>query len=74
MYARLRHRLIRPAAGVIYLCDPNNPASAFTARSAVGNLPPKPILVMDEAYLTSARRRTWWRAMTYVRARNSLGP
>jgi histidinol-phosphate aminotransferase len=53
----------KAGVGVIYLCNPNNPTSAFTARSdvdwLVANLPPKTIPLMDEAYLHFGEARTW---------------
>lgn len=44
-----------PNAGVIYICNPNNPTGTTTARSdieyAVANAPKGAILLIDEAYI-----------------------
>lgn len=44
-----------PKAGVIYVCNPNNPTGTITPRSdlewLVANKPPGAILLIDEAYL-----------------------
>jgi len=61
----------KAGGGVIYLCNPNNPTSAFTAKSdvdwLVANLPPKTILLMDEAYLHFGEAPDLASAMPYVR-------
>lgn len=44
-----------PAAGVIYICNPNNPTGAITTRQdieyAVANKPKGSVLIVDEAYI-----------------------
>jgi histidinol-phosphate aminotransferase len=44
-----------PAAGVIYICNPNNPTGTLTAKSdiawALENKPKGSILLVDEAYI-----------------------
>lgn len=44
-----------PSAGVIYICNPNNPTGTLTARAdieyALNNKPAGSILLLDEAYL-----------------------
>ncbi len=44
-----------PAAGVIYICNPNNPTGTITARQdilwALDNKPTGSILLVDEAYI-----------------------
>jgi histidinol-phosphate aminotransferase len=44
-----------PAAGVIYICNPNNPTGTITARQdilwALDNKPAGSILLVDEAYI-----------------------
>jgi histidinol-phosphate aminotransferase len=61
----------KAGGGVIYLCNPNNPTSAFTAKSdvdwLVANLPPKTILLMDEAYLDFGDAPELVSAMPHVR-------
>jgi histidinol-phosphate aminotransferase len=61
----------KTGGGVIYLCNPNNPTSAFTSKSdvdwLVANLPPKTILLMDEAYIHFGDAPDLVSAMPYVR-------
>jgi histidinol-phosphate/aromatic aminotransferase/cobyric acid decarboxylase-like protein len=61
----------KAGGGVIYLCNPNNPTSASTAKSdvdwLVANLPPKTILPMDEAYIHFGEAPDLVSAMPYVR-------
>jgi len=44
-----------PAAGVLYICNPNNPTGTVTPREdilwALANKPPGSILLVDEAYI-----------------------
>lgn len=61
----------KAGGGVIYLCNPNNPTSAFTAKTdvdwLVANLPRNTILLMDEAYLHFGEAPELVSAMPYVR-------
>jgi histidinol-phosphate aminotransferase len=45
----------RAGGGLIYLCNPNNPTSTITPKSElawlVENLPPRTVLLVDEAYI-----------------------
>jgi histidinol-phosphate aminotransferase len=44
-----------PNAGVIYVCNPNNPTGTLTPRAdiefLIANIPPEAIVLLDEAYL-----------------------
>lgn len=44
-----------PSAGLIYLCNPNNPTGTLTSRAdiewLVANKPPGSVLLLDEAYI-----------------------
>jgi histidinol-phosphate aminotransferase len=61
----------KAGGGVIYLCNPNNPTSAFTAKSdvdwLVANLPRNTILLMDEAYLHFGESPELVSALPHVR-------
>ena len=52
----------KAGGGVIYLCNPNNPTSAVVKSEEVdwlvANLPANTTLLVDEAYITLANRRT----------------
>jgi len=45
----------KAGGGLIYLCNPNNPTSTITSRAElawiVDNLPPRTVLLIDEAYI-----------------------
>ncbi len=61
----------RAGGGMIYLCNPNNPTSAFTTRSDVdwlmANLPRNTILLVDEAYIHFGETPELVSALPYVR-------
>jgi len=61
----------KAGGGAIYLCNPNNPTSAFTAKNdvdwLVDNLPRNTILLMDEAYLHFGEAPELVSAMPHVR-------
>jgi len=52
---RLAAEAQRNQAGLVYLCNPNNPTSALTPKQdidwLVDNLPSKAVLLIDEAYI-----------------------
>ncbi len=61
----------RAGGGLIYLCNPNNPTSAFTSAAdldwLVKNLPRDTVLLVDEAYIHFAENPELKSALPYVR-------
>jgi histidinol-phosphate aminotransferase len=68
---RLAAEAAKAGAGLVYLCNPNNPTSAITTRAElawlVENLPPETVLAVDEAYLDFAVSPDIATALPYVR-------
>ena len=58
--------------GLIYLCNPNNPTAAFTAKNdvdwLVANLPRNTVLLVDEAYIHFGDAPELVSALPHVRA------
>jgi len=56
---------------LLYLCNPNNPTGAVTPRAdlewLVANLPPRTVLLVDEAYHDFADTPAFASALAYVR-------
>jgi histidinol-phosphate aminotransferase len=61
----------RAKGGLIYLCNPNNPTSAVVKSAdidwLVANLPPRTILLVDEAYIHFGESPDLKSALPYVR-------
>ena len=61
----------RAKGGLIYLCNPNNPTSAMVKSAdidwLVANLPPRTILLVDEAYIHFGESPDLKSALPYVR-------
>ncbi len=73
--ADFRHdvsKLTLPKAGLIYVCNPNNPTSSITPKkeidSLVANLPSGAVLMVDEAYYHFADSPEYESAMKHVHA------
>ncbi len=68
---KLAAEAARTRAGLVYLCNPNNPTSAITTRAdlrrLVEHLPPASVLVVDEAYFHFAETPEIESAMPYAR-------
>jgi histidinol-phosphate aminotransferase len=58
-------------AGLIYMCNPNNPTASITPKAEVAwlvqNLPPDTILLIDEAYIHFGESENLETALPYVR-------
>jgi len=61
----------KAGGGLIYLCNPNNPTSAFTAAAdldwLVKNLPSDTVLLVDEAYIHFGESPDLKSALPYIR-------
>jgi len=74
-YAADVHKLAEEAAkehaGLIYMCNPNNPTASITPKGAVNwlvqNLPPDTVLLIDEAYIHFGESPELESALPYVR-------
>jgi histidinol-phosphate aminotransferase len=73
--ADFRHDVAKmavPKAGLIYVCNPNNPTSSVTPKkeldSLVANLPSGAVLLVDEAYYHFADSPEYESAMKHVHA------
>ncbi len=68
---KLAEEAARAGGGLIYLCNPNNPTSAFTTGAdldwLVKNLPPETVLLVDEAYIHFGESPELKSALPYVR-------
>lgn len=58
-------------AGLIYLCNPNNPTASITPKAGISwlvqNLPPETVLLVDEAYIHFGESGDLETALPYVR-------
>jgi histidinol-phosphate aminotransferase len=58
-------------AGLIYMCNPNNPTASITPKAEVAwlvaNLPPDTVLLIDEAYIHFGESKELETALPYVR-------
>jgi len=58
-------------AGLIYLCNPNNPTASITPKAAIAwlaqNLPADTVLLIDEAYIHFGESEELETALPYVR-------
>jgi histidinol-phosphate aminotransferase len=58
-------------AGLIYMCNPNNPTASITPKAEVAwlvqNLPPDTVLLIDEAYIHFGESEHLETALPYVR-------
>jgi histidinol-phosphate aminotransferase len=58
-------------AGLIYICNPNNPTSSVTPKAEIAwlvqNLPPNTVLLIDEAYIHFGESAELETALPYVR-------
>ena len=58
-------------AGLIYMCNPNNPTASITPKAEVAwlvaNLPPDNVLLIDEAYIHFGESKELETALPYVR-------
>jgi len=63
-------------AGLIYLCNPNNPTSSLTPSGdidwLVSNLPPNTVLLVDEAYIHFAEPAKIESSIKYVRENKNV--
>ncbi len=74
------HKLAEAAeqskAGVVYLCNPNNPTSAVTPKAEiawlVNNLPAETILLIDEAYIHFGETPELETALVHVRQERNV--
>jgi len=68
---KLAEEADKARGGLIYLCNPNNPTSAITARKdmdwLVANLPGNTTLLVDEAYIHFGETPELQSALPYVR-------
>jgi histidinol-phosphate aminotransferase len=52
---KLAAEAVKAGGGLIYLCNPNNPTSSITPKEDIewlaANLPPRTVLLVDEAYI-----------------------
>src|SRR6266536_1069751 len=66
----------RAGASLIYLCNPNNPTSSLTPKNDIewlmANLPPRTVLLVDEAYIHFAESTEIESAMKYVRQNRNV--
>jgi histidinol-phosphate aminotransferase len=73
---RLAEEAQRAGAGLIYLCNPNNPTSLLTPKDDVAwlaaNLPSDTVLLVDEAYLHFVPDYEQHSALAYVRERRNV--
>jgi histidinol-phosphate aminotransferase len=74
-YAADVHKLAEEAgkshAGLIYMCNPNNPTASITPKAAIAwliqNLPPDTVLLIDEAYIHFGESPDLESALPHVR-------
>ena len=68
---KLAEEAVKSGGGLIYICNPNNPTSSLTPKSdmewLVTNLPPRTVLLVDEAYIHFAQPTDIESAVKYVR-------
>ena len=68
---KLADEAAKSGGGLIYLCNPNNPTSSITPNRdidwLVANLPPRTVLLVDEAYIHFADPARIESAMKHVR-------
>jgi len=73
---KLTEEAAKAGGGLIYLCNPNNPTSSLTPKSDVDwlarNLPPKTVLLVDEAYIHFAPPAEIESAVKYVRENKNV--
>ena len=63
-------------AGLVYLCNPNNPTASITPKSSIAwlveHLPPDTVLLIDEAYIHFGESSELETALPYVRQGNHV--
>jgi histidinol-phosphate aminotransferase len=73
---KLAEEAEKAGAGLIYLCNPNNPTASLTPKNdiewLVVNLPPHTVLLVDEAYIHFADPTEIESAMKYVRQNKNV--
>lgn len=65
-----------PNAGVIYICNPNNPTATITSKAAMrsflDSVPAETVVIVDEAYFHYADSPDYESVMPYVQMRPNL--
>ncbi len=73
---RLVEEAAKAKAGMIYVCNPNNPTSSITPRGdlawLVSNLPPDTVLLVDEAYIHFSGSPDLESAIPYVKQNKNV--
>ncbi len=68
---KLAEEAVKAGGGFIYLCNPNNPTSSLTPKGdiewLVRNLPPRTVLLVDEAYIHFVQPTDIESTLKYVR-------
>jgi len=68
---KLAEAALKAGGGLVYLCNPNNPTSSLTPKGdiewLVMNLPPRTVLLVDEAYIHFAQPTEIESVLRYVR-------
>jgi histidinol-phosphate aminotransferase len=73
---KLAAEALKAGGSLIYLCNPNNPTSSLTPQEdidwLVANLPPRTVLLVDEAYIHFADPGKVESAMKFVRENKNV--
>lgn len=75
-YSHDIHGMLRPKAGLIYICNPNNPTATLTPKddlqTLATNAPANTTLLVDEAYAEYSNHGLFWSLIPQVKRHHNL--